>query len=359
MKKSISILFLGFCLILGSIDAGICEDATNQPAAKSEKPEKYSKIVFEELVYDFGEVSEGEQVTHIYKFKNEGNSTLKINNVRTSCGCTAALVTEDTLEPTKKGEIKVTFNTKRRKGNQSKRITVRSNDPEQSVVSLTIKGVVKVEVDIYPDTIFFGQIKKNQGLIRDIKILPSSQKDFKVLSVTSSNPLITTELSDFQEGDKKGNKLFVRLSKDFKPGRVRESIIIKTNNPKIPESRISISGRILGDISYTPSSLTFISSSVGVRNVRRVSLVNSGDIPLKIEEVKIDGSEFTHEIKSFEEGKRLEITLTFNPNDKTITRISKKLIIKTNIPDQPLIEIPVYTSIRQGQPVRKPKGSSE
>ncbi|MBU1628379.1 DUF1573 domain-containing protein, partial [bacterium] len=249
----------------------------------------------------------------------------------------------------KEGEIKVTFNTAHRKGKQAKRITVRSNDPNNPVTTLTIKGTVKVEVEVIPESIYFGQIKKNQGLERKITILPSTQKDFKVESITSSNEFITTKLEDYLEGDKKGYKLTVELSKKFKPGRVSEHVMIKTNNQKMPQINVQVSGSILGDISVTPSSLAFISSSVGIRNVRRVNLVNSGEIPLKVEEVKLDIPELTYEVKTIKEGEQIEINVTFKPTEGTKPRLSTKLYIKTNIPDQKEIEIPIFTSLRESE----------
>jgi hypothetical protein len=353
MKKTISILFLVFSFFLNSIQIGYSQGVTNTPAEKKVKPEKFSKIVFNELEFDFGEVEQGVDVTHLFKFKNEGNSTLKVTSVKTSCGCTAALITKDEILPSKEGEIKVTFNTSRKKGSQSKRITVRSNDPETPVVSLTLKGNIKVELDILPDTIIFGQIKKNEGLTREIKIIPSTQKDFKVLSVKPSNDMITTQLLDYKEADKTGKKITVNLSKNFKPGRVNEIVTITTNNQKQPEIKVAISGRIMGDISFTPSSLSFISSSIGVRNDRRVTLLNTGSIPLKVEEVKIDVPEFSHVIKTIEEGKQIEITITFTPKDGTEPRISTKVFIKTNIPDQAQLEIPIYASLRQDAPTKE------
>ena len=345
-------------MISSSFAIGVfCQESGNNETSEGKLQGEFPRIIFDEFVYDFGEVEEGQEVTHVYKFKNEGQAILKIDNVRTTCGCTAALITKDEIAPGKEGEIKVTFKTKRRKGDQSKRITVRSNDPDQPVVTLTIKGKVKVEVEVKPNTIFFGQINKNMGLNREITIIPSTQKDFKVESIETSSNLITTVLENYQEADKRGYKVKVKLAKEFKPGRVNESVMIKTNNPKVPQVRVAVSGTILGDIAVSPGHLSFMSSSVGVRNVRRINLVNSGDIPLKVQDVQIASPGFTHELKTVTEGKQIEITVIFKPDDETSSRISTRLLIKTNIPDQREIQIPIYTSLRQAGPVEAKSGA--
>ena len=40
--------------------------------------------VAEEEVFDFGTIEEGPEATHVFKIRNEGDSTLKIVNVRSS-----------------------------------------------------------------------------------------------------------------------------------------------------------------------------------------------------------------------------------------------------------------------------------
>ena len=157
-------------------------------------------------------------------------------------------------------------------------------------------------------------------------------------------------MKNYQEGDKKGYKVMVLLSEDFKPGKVKEHILINTNNPKKPVVKIPVSGRILGDIMFTPSSLSFVSSNVGISNVRRVILINNGDIPLKIENVKVDHQNLTHEIKTMNEGKKIEIVLTFSPTKDTPKSSHTRMYITTNIPDQKIVEIPIYTSVRQYKP---------
>ena len=42
------------------------------------------RIEFEHTVYDFGEVIQGENVTHTYRFQNVGDEVLKIEKVKTS-----------------------------------------------------------------------------------------------------------------------------------------------------------------------------------------------------------------------------------------------------------------------------------
>ncbi len=94
-------------------------------------------IKFNEESFDFGKVTEGEKVTHVFKFYNASTQPLIISNASASCGCTTPTWPKEPILPGKEGEISVTFNTAGKVGLQDKLITVTANtDPAQTVVHL-------------------------------------------------------------------------------------------------------------------------------------------------------------------------------------------------------------------------------
>ncbi len=100
---------------------------------------KAPKIVFKENSHDFGKVPRGPELQYNFKFTNKGSSTLTIERVQTSCGCTGATVGEQKdYKKNESGEIKVNFSTQGREGHQEKTIVVYSNDPENPQVAITI-----------------------------------------------------------------------------------------------------------------------------------------------------------------------------------------------------------------------------
>jgi hypothetical protein len=102
---------------------------------------KSPKISFSETKHDFGRVPQGPQLTYSFKFKNKGSETLLIKDIITSCGCTGATV-GDQKEYAKNetGEVSVTFNTQGREGHNEKNIIVKSNDPFNPEMVLTISA---------------------------------------------------------------------------------------------------------------------------------------------------------------------------------------------------------------------------
>jgi hypothetical protein len=102
-----------------------------------------AKIFFPQTQHDFGVVKEGKIMDYTFKFKNTGKSTLEIKDIKTSCGCTAALASSKKIEPGKEGTLKIELDTSNRSGRMSRNITVFSNDPEEPQKILTIFAEIK------------------------------------------------------------------------------------------------------------------------------------------------------------------------------------------------------------------------
>ena len=101
-------------------------------------PDKAPVIEWSETKYDFGEVSQGEVVKHVFTFKNVGGSPLLITSVKPSCSCTVIdNWPKEPLAPGEGGEIVVEFDTEGKKGNITKTVSVVANTQvSTNIVSL-------------------------------------------------------------------------------------------------------------------------------------------------------------------------------------------------------------------------------
>ncbi len=102
-----------------------------------------STMEFETTEYDFGIIDQGEKARYVYKFRNTSDIPLIITNAKGSCGCTVPSWPKEPVLPGESGTIEVEFNSKGKKGKQSKRVTITANtNPAQTF--LTIKGEINV-----------------------------------------------------------------------------------------------------------------------------------------------------------------------------------------------------------------------
>jgi hypothetical protein len=104
-----------------------------------EEKAKAPVAVFENNVFDFGTIPEGQIVAHNFKLSNKGKTDLLIRNVKASCGCTA-VKNENIVKPGQTTDLKVEFNSKGKRGRQNKSVTVITNDPNNSTMVLRITG---------------------------------------------------------------------------------------------------------------------------------------------------------------------------------------------------------------------------
>lgn len=103
------------------------------------------KIDFESQVFDFGTIKAGDKPEYVYKFKNTGKSDLIIRKTKASCGCTVVDPADKIIPPGKESSLKTLFNSTGKEGKQNKTITVITNDPKNSSITLKVTGTVNKE----------------------------------------------------------------------------------------------------------------------------------------------------------------------------------------------------------------------
>ena len=130
--------------------------ACNENAAKRVKDENLSvakerdsktvaglpKMSFKSRDFDFGTIDEGDKIDAVFEYTNTGESDLIISNAKTSCGCTVADYPKNVpIKPGEKGEIKAIYDSKGKRNNQNRSITLFTNTMEGKEV-ISVKGFV-------------------------------------------------------------------------------------------------------------------------------------------------------------------------------------------------------------------------
>lgn len=116
----------------------------NAQEAAAEK--KGPEIKFDEESHDFGDITQGDRVEHVFAFTNVGTEPLVLSRVLTTCGCTAPSWPKEPVAPGEKGEVKVSFNSAGKMGMQNKVITIISNATNANArVNITTNVLPKKE----------------------------------------------------------------------------------------------------------------------------------------------------------------------------------------------------------------------
>ena len=95
--------------------------------AQEEMVKEGPAIAFEEKLFDFGVIAQGDTVEHTFVFENVGSAPLKILSARGSCGCTVPSYSKEAIAPGEKGEVFVRFKSAGKSGQQNKTVTLVTN----------------------------------------------------------------------------------------------------------------------------------------------------------------------------------------------------------------------------------------
>lgn len=84
-------------------------------------------VSFDKETYDFGTIDAGEVVETTFMITNTGKSDLLITNAKSTCGCTVPTWPKKAIQPGDSATMKVKFDSKGKRNNVSKTITLTTN----------------------------------------------------------------------------------------------------------------------------------------------------------------------------------------------------------------------------------------
>ncbi len=306
------------------------------------------RMQVDEPVFDFGRVEQGEKVTHDFLFTNQGNRDLRVQSVKTSCGCTAAVIAADTIPPGTEGTIQATFDTKRFAGQKAKAIRVHTNDPLNPVTTLTLRGEITVEVQVQPAQLYLGRLQRGSPITRTITILYDENKSLEITDITNANPAISVRAEDVQVEGKKGKALRVSVSKTARRGPLKDTITVTTTSQKKPTISIPVVGSVEGDISVSPSQVSFGVVRQGVGETRTVRIKNRSAQPLGIGKVRSSLDTVKPELTEVTPGKEFELRLHIT-GDTEPGRIRGSIEVMTDHPEETQLTIPLFGIVSAAQ----------
>ena len=150
MRKSLFILLCLSGLILSGCDK------EHNPFFKKGNPfaglpsvilKDTTSISIAETEFHFGKINEGDKVEHTFKVQNTGNKPLIIANAWGSCGCTVPEYPKEPIAPGTTAEVKVTFNSTGKKGEQHKSVTMQMNTLKHNEEIFLVGDVIPKDKD--------------------------------------------------------------------------------------------------------------------------------------------------------------------------------------------------------------------
>ena len=101
----------------------------------------FPKFSFDQEEHNFGQIRDGDIVSHTFRFTNSGEAPLIISKATAACGCTVPQWPKQPIPVGGSGEIQVQFDSSKKPGMQNKVVPITANT-ESKVKKLLIRAQV-------------------------------------------------------------------------------------------------------------------------------------------------------------------------------------------------------------------------
>ena len=309
-------------------------------------------LQFEQVVYDFGKTSQVQSVSGVFKYKNAGDTLLKIESAKPSCGCTVAELKPDTLPPGASGELPFTLVPGPYRAIMEKHIAVKSNDPKNPEISLAIKLDYTPLYEVNPITL---APRLPLGVTHAEAFANLTRSDGKPLGITrldASKPWITATLDPAVQVNDATGRVRVSVTREGPPRRFSEYVhIYVSGQTNAPVASIYVYGQVLGEVTLAPEALYWSITDTGKAAsdrpealvTRRVTIRSATGKAFELKNPRSTVKGIKLEQVTKEAGTAYELVATLD--EFPAATVAGSVSFETSVATQPRMEIPVIVNV--------------
>lgn len=315
-----------------------------------------------DLTHHFGVAAQDAKIEKEWAIRNDGEADLILTKGPTPCSCTIADFENGkdtiTLKPGERITLHLTFETRDYNGAYRKPATVVTNDMLHPTLEFVGEGTVRPAVMLYPPekTINYVEISNDTDEHpAGVALYSVDRPDIAIAGLDSSRPgevVVSHEPMTAEDckglGIEKGHRINVNVTSAMPLGVFREEVVIKTDHPKQPELRLTVTGKMVGPISTTPDRVWMVPVSSRQGATKAIILTVRGsrattfEVAKKPEKFQV---EVTPRDESNQDG-QYRLTVTVPPGLPSST-IMEEIVLKTDHPKASELKIPVDIVIEQ------------
>lgn len=283
--KTLKMLWMGLALLASSSQANAQETSW---AAK----------MFDKLEHDFGVVARGSDTRYRLAITNKFKETVHIASVTTSCGCTAAKPSKDTLASLETAYIEITMDTKKFQHQKDSSVTIVVDRPQHAEVRIPVKAYIRTDVVLSPGGAEFGSITKGKDEERTIAIAYAGRGNWQIKEARSKNPNVTAKLVETRRDATNVNyELRVTVKATTPMGELREQLTLITDEAGNPYIPVLIAGRVEPEYVVAPEIVEFGTVNPGARKTVNIVVRASTRKPFSIEKIESELTQGMFEVR--------------------------------------------------------------
>jgi hypothetical protein len=244
-----------------------------------ESKQKGPRIKFEKLICDLGDVGPSTKNACRFRFKNAGDTTLRIIKVDKACGCTPYSLDKKEYAPGESGVIRAAYNASPVLGPVTRKLYVNSNDKNNPKIGLTIKANIALKVRHSP-TVLKLSLKQEDAGCDNITLTSVDGKPFSIKSFKAPKQCITASFDPAV----KATEFVLEPKADVEAlaKNLKGTIRIEVTHPKCKLVKVEFD--VVPRFSITPSARITTRNAVPQKPIpRQVWIVNNYDEDFEIE----------------------------------------------------------------------------
>lgn len=227
----------------------------------AQAPAQEPVITFDKVHHDFGKISPDKKVSAKYKVTNTGKGFLNITHINPSCGCTSTMLGKWSLGPGESEWLEANFDPRGMKGLTRKSIQVTSNDPKNSVVTLSMEADVIQEIMASSNSLFFLEVPRNATKKAVVRLASGNGEPVKVAEVKIPGaPYLASSVS----ADGKDAVLEIAFDGRKVPaGQLRgiDAVTIRTSSVNQPVVPLTVQWELKTVVAFKPDRVAIVDAA--------------------------------------------------------------------------------------------------
>ena len=287
---------------------------------------EWAEKMFAQTRHNFGNVGRGTTAEFRFEFENVYQEPLHVASIRSSCGCTDAAVTKDSLVAHESAAVVAKFNTTSFVGQKAATITIVFDQPYYAEVQLQVAGHVNTDITFDPPEIDFGEVKSGAEPVRQIRITHRGNPAWRITDVRSHCQDLSVSLSPPKNvAGGVTYDMAVKMKPSMPEGDLKNRLTLISNDREFPTVEMAIEGMIRPSLVMTPAAVSLGSTEAG-QSVQKRLLVR-GEEAFEITEVRCPDDRFEFKVPPGSKKIHL-IPMTFTA-DARAGAVSQKIEVVT------------------------------
>ena len=237
--------------------------------------------------HNFGTMMFRSSRTHKFIFKNVGKAPLSLEVIYSSCKCTIGELEKSILQPDEQAGVELTWTAESMLSEFTQTATIRTNDPDQQEVKLSIVGHIGESIFVNPPTIIGGDVSSRETVKLKSRLFSLYDKPMEILSIgwkdttTADRVKISHTCREIQKGEfpehldaKWVGEIEVELLPGLPTGPLDGSIGLKTNLGESTVLAIAVRANIISEIRIIAG--PNYDDRINVMNLGKVSSTEGG-----------------------------------------------------------------------------------